>query len=215
MGNIPYLDHHIFDGSFRWMIKESQKQPFIKLRISTNESDYQTFKKPCPKISPSTVQAIADTGAKSSFMGLKVFLRCGFSESDLLPVNRNIFSANNEGIIILGVVFVHLTGVNRNNSNIKATESIYVLDTINLYYLSRKAMEQLKIISPCFPQIGAATSDIKPGSFSSPFTEDCAEVNGYISTEHACNCPKRTLLLKRLGKLPFASIPGNNGKMKE
>ena len=62
MSNVAYLDHHIFDDSFGWMIKESQKQPSIKLRVSTDESDYQTFKKPCPKISLSTIQAIADTG---------------------------------------------------------------------------------------------------------------------------------------------------------
>ena len=67
-------------------------------------------------------------------------------------------------------------------------------------------MEQLKIISLCFPQVGAATLDIKTGSFSSTPTETCAEVNGCISTEHTCNYPKRTLLLKRLDKLPFVSI---------
>lgn len=63
MRNVAYLDHHIFDGSFGCMIKKSQKQSSIKLRVSTDESDYETFKNPCPEISPSTIQAIADTGA--------------------------------------------------------------------------------------------------------------------------------------------------------
>lgn len=66
-----------------------------------------------------------------------MFLRCRFS--DLLPVERNIFAANNEGINILGAVFVHFTGVTFKNSNIKASEMIYVLDTTNLSYLSHKA----------------------------------------------------------------------------
>ena len=101
MRSMAYLDHHIFNCSFGWMIKESQKQPSIKLRISTDESDYQTFKKPCTKIIPSTVQAIADTGAQSSFMGLKVFLRCGFSGLDLLPVKKKMIAANSEGTILL------------------------------------------------------------------------------------------------------------------
>ena len=48
---------------------------------------------------------------------------------------------------------------------------ISVSDTTNLLYLSRNAMEQLKIISMCFAQIGAATSDIKTGGFSSTPTE--------------------------------------------
>lgn len=137
MRNIAYLDYHIFDHSFGWMIKETQEQPSIKLRISINESYYQTFKKPRPEISPSTVQAIADTGAQSSLMRLKMFLRCGFS--DLLPVERNIFAANNKGINILGAVFVHFIVVTFKNSNIKALEMIYVLDTTNLSYLSHKA----------------------------------------------------------------------------
>lgn len=54
MRNIAYLDYHIIEGSFRWMTKQSQKQPSIKLRLLTNESDYQKFKKPRPKIIPST-----------------------------------------------------------------------------------------------------------------------------------------------------------------
>lgn len=141
MRNIAYLDYHIIEGSFWWMTKQSQKQPSIKLRLLTNESDYQKFKKPCPKIIPSTVQAIADTGGQFSFVCLKVFLRCGFSELDILPVKKKMFAANNEGIKFLGVVFVLFTGVDHNNSIIKAAEIISFSDTISLFYLSRNAME--------------------------------------------------------------------------
>ena len=100
--DIAYLDSHIFDGPFRWMIKESQKQPSIKLRISTDQSNYHTFKKPCPKINPSNFQTIADMGAQSSsLMCLKEFLRCGFSISALFLVKKKMFASNNEGINIM------------------------------------------------------------------------------------------------------------------
>ena len=104
------LQHHIFDGIYGWIIRESPKQPSIKLRLSTNESDYKHFGHTRPRVKPSTISAITDTGAQSSLMGLKVFKRCGFKQSDLLPVKKKMYAANNEGINILGAVLIRLTG---------------------------------------------------------------------------------------------------------
>ena len=60
------LDHRIFDGTTGCRIAESKKQPYLKLRLTTNRADYDHLNLPCPKMTPSTVSAITDTGAQSS-----------------------------------------------------------------------------------------------------------------------------------------------------
>ena len=67
-----------------------------------------------------------------------------------------MYAANNEGINILGAVFARLSG--NDESGNRLAEMIYVSNTTDLFYLSRHAMEPLKIIGPNFPRVGAAAS---------------------------------------------------------
>ena len=69
-----------------------------------------------------------------------------------------MYAANNEGINILGPVFARLSGNDESGNRLETAEMIYVSDTTDLFYLSRHAMEQLKIIAPNFPRVGAAAS---------------------------------------------------------
>ena len=94
------LDHRIFAGTTGWRTAESKKQPYLKLRLTTNRADYDHLNLPCPKMAPSTVSTITDSGAQSSLMGLKVFLARGFSQASVLPVKRKMYVSNNEGINI-------------------------------------------------------------------------------------------------------------------
>ena len=89
---------------------------------------------------------------------VKTFRKCGFSVSDLVPVKKKMYAANNEGINILGAVFARLSGNDENGNRLETAEMIYVSDTTDLFYLSRHAMEQLKIIGQNFPRVGAAAS---------------------------------------------------------
>ena len=79
--------------------------------ISTNTHDYQQFSATTPKIKPIKLSIIADTGAQSSLMGIKLFKKCGFNLSDLLPVKKKMLAANNKGIKILGVFARILTAL--------------------------------------------------------------------------------------------------------
>ena len=206
------LQHHIFDGSYGWMIKESRKQPSFVLKLSTSKEDYDYLMLPHPKIKPSRVSVIADTGAQSSLMGHKIFRSCGFKDSDLLPVKKKMFAANNEGINILGAVFARLSGTDRDGNRIETADMIYVSDTTDLFYLSRHTMEQLKIISPDFPTIGSAAS--LSDSSTDPTIADPTPVNNR-PVEAACPCLKREAPPTRPEKLPFAATEENNGKMKQ
>lgn len=207
------LQHHIFDGTYGWMVKESRKQPSITLKISTNKLDYDHLNLPCPKIKPSKVSVITDTGAQSSLMGLKVFRSCGFKNSDLLPVKKKMFAANNEGISILGAVFTRLSGVDLDGNRIETADMIYVSDTTDLFYLSRHTMEQLKIISSDFPTIGAAAS-LSDSPIPVPLTGDPSQSN-VQSAEATCKCLKRKAPPPRPEKLPFVASEENNEKMKQ
>ena len=126
------LDHYIFDGTYGWMVKESRKQPYFNLKIFTRKSDHDHINLPCPNVRSTKVSAVTDTGAQSSLMGLKTFRKCGFSVSDLVPVKKKMYAANNEGINILGAVFARLSGNDENGSRLETAEMIYVSDTTNL-----------------------------------------------------------------------------------
>ena len=134
----------------------SKNQPSVELMLSTTNVDYDRLHIPWSQVIPSRVVVITDTGAQSSLTGLKVFLPCGFSLSHLISVNKKIYAANNEGIEILGAVLVRLSGSDSRGMLTKTTEMVYVTGSTDLFYLSRQAMEQLRIIGPDFPRVGGA-----------------------------------------------------------
>ena len=68
-------------------------------------------------------------------MGLKVFRSCSFKESSFLPAKKKMFVVNNEGINILGTVFVRLSDADPKGNTIQTAEMIYVSDSTNLFYL--------------------------------------------------------------------------------
>ena len=76
------LNHQIF-GDRGWMTSESKTQPTLQLKLTINPMDYVHLNCSPPKESNQikSVQAITDTGAQSSLMGLKMFLSCGFEKT--------------------------------------------------------------------------------------------------------------------------------------
>ena len=74
--------------------------PTLKLVLTTDASDYERIGVGCPQITPSTVSNVTDTGAQSALWGLQSFYKCGFKDSDLLPVKRTMRAANMEEIHI-------------------------------------------------------------------------------------------------------------------
>ena len=157
------LDHYIFDGTYDWMVTESKPQPVIKLKIYTNKSDYDQMNIPYRVKSSTNVTGITDTGAQLSLMGMKTFKKCGFQE-DLVPVKRKIYAADNEGITIKGAAFTRLSGINKLGDRIETAEMVYITDSTDQLYLSRRAIENLQIITPVFPTISAVTNDLETKS---------------------------------------------------
>ena len=92
-----------------WRKTESLQHPTLRLRLTTEKGDYDHVGASFPKIAPSHVTIVTDTGAQSCLWGLQDFYRCGFRKSDLLPVKGVMIAANREEIQIEGAILVRLS----------------------------------------------------------------------------------------------------------
>ena len=192
------LDHHIFNSQDGWKKSESMPHPTLKLVLTTDASDYERIGVGCPQITPSTVSVVTDTGAQSALWGLQSFYRCGFKDSDLLPVKRTMRAANMEEIHISGAVFVRLTGTDSSGKKHTAPIMAYVSPSTEKFYLSLEALVQLGVIPKNFPKVGATME------------------SSAIETQTApCGCMIRSLPPERPKELPFPARPENIDKMKE
>ena len=191
------LDHHIFDSHDGWKKSESMPHPTLKLELSTDPSDYNHIGGTCPNVVPKYVTVVTDTGAQSCLWSLLDFYRCGFIDSDLLPVKRTMQAANMEDITIAGAVFIRLSGNDSAGNIHTAPIMAYVSPSTQKFYLSRQALVQLGVIPKNFPKVGSAM-----------------ETSAVETKTAPCGCPIRVLPLTRPDKLPFPALPENNDKMK-
>ena len=192
------LDHHIFDSKNGWKRSESMSHPTLRLRVATDASDYTHVGVPKPDIMPSYVTTVTDTGAQSCLWGLQDFYRCGFKDSDLLPVKRSMVAANREEITISGAIFLRLSAKDSLGNTFTAPVMVYVSPSTNRFYLSRQALIQLCVIPKNFPQVGAFM-----------------ETSGIENERAPCGCLRRELPPDRPSRLPFECRPENNAKMRE
>ena len=77
------LDHRIFDSQNGWEETESTQHPTFRLRLTAEKTNYDHIGAKFPRIAPSYVTVVTDTGAQSCLCGLKDFYRYGFIKSDL------------------------------------------------------------------------------------------------------------------------------------
>ena len=120
------LDHLIFTDKNGWKAAESMRHPTLQLRLTTDLDDYIRIGPTYPKITPTHVSVVTDTGAQSCLWSLQDFYRCGFKKSDLLPVKRTLLAANKEKICIDGAILVRLSGVDKNGCTHTAPVMVYI-----------------------------------------------------------------------------------------
>jgi len=152
------LDHHIFESENGWKKSESMAHPTFWLQITTDAADYEYFGASRPKDKPFFVRAVTDTGAQSCLWSLHDFYRCGFHDSDLLPVKKTMLAANREEIEIRGAILVRLSGTDTSGAKYTAPVIAYVSPDTQKFYLSREALDQLCVIPKNFPCVGASSS---------------------------------------------------------
>ena len=196
------VPNYIFDGTTGWKQSASMPQPTVHLRVSIDASDYSHLRLKPPKMVPTTIPAVTDTGAQSCLLGTKVLQRLGLSTSSLVPVTQRMHAINGENIEFLGALFLRLSGTNA-TTGMKATTAVmvYVTNSTDLFYISRQAMRQLGIINANFPDVGS--SAIAGTEVHSP------------AKRAPCGCPVHSQPQARPQKLPFAPTPENIPKMKQ
>ncbi|CAG2216564.1 unnamed protein product [Mytilus edulis] len=111
-GRTLAIDHHLYDNlSDTWIIKASQPQPFVNLVLRILPEDYEAFGFNMTKRTNTVaISTIADTGCQSCLAGIKVIHRLGIHQTELIPVNMKMHTANNKGITILGATILRISG---------------------------------------------------------------------------------------------------------
>ena len=140
-----------FSRLLGWQRAKRPSHPRLRLRIFTNESDYEALKMKYVKIAPFHTDVVTDSGAQSCVWSLRSFLRAGFKECDLIPVSHKMKAANKVPIKIEGAIILHFSGEDDSCDRHKCAAMVYVSSEIDELFLSENAMKQLAIIPVDFP----------------------------------------------------------------
>ena len=170
-----------------------------------------------------SVEAVADTGAMTSVMGLEDYKNAGFSIEQLKPTSAVIRAANKQKLDICGSFNAIVKGKSPDNEDIVTFTDIYVSKCVNGLYISKETMMKLYIISNEFPVIGKCLSDKKSVNYDllchslekedkRDFMNGCCNPTDNISN---CKCPQRTAVPPKPKTLPFDPTPENIPKMKQ
>ena len=206
-GPVEALFHYIATTEISPCLREVLPHPTLPLTIAVDREAYATMKTPSPPQRSARISAVADSGAQTCLMGLQLLNKLGLSQRHLTPVSKHIFAANNEEIRILGAVFLTLSGLNRHGEELTTSTVAYVTDSTSRFYLSRAALEQLGVIGPDFPKIGATG---EAGVCENSMSTD----GGCRPALAECGCPSRTAPPSRPARLPMVPSLESTGNMK-
>lgn len=194
------IDNLVFDTKSGWQVRDSKKQPTIALEATIDQDAYAHIGRRCPSGNKAVLQCISDTGAQACLMGLPAMKHLGLKQADLVPVKRKMRAVNRQEISLHGAAFLKLTGCDKAGARHEAPVMVYISPVIDCLYLSRTAMEQLKIIPESFPQVGSAA-------------EIVLKVGEHQLAE--CGCPKRSPPPDIPEVLPFKATAENTEKMRQ
>ena len=200
-------DHYIFDGTYGWIAHEAWPHPTVPLTATIDGDAYTKLHLPSPPKRTTRISAVADSGAQTCLMGIKVLQKLGLGREHLTRVSKRVLAANNEEINILGAVFLRLSGQAAQGQALTTSAMVYVTDTSSRFYLSRQVLVQLGIVAADFPQVGSAVAG----------TATTANTDRPPAPDHRqapCGCPLRTAPPARPAQLPFAPTPENTDRMR-
>jgi len=186
----------LFDSSSGWKRHDSMKHPTLKLQVDVDPRDYVKLGRSTPKVQPSQISVVTDTGAQSCLWGLSDFLRCGFSMNNLIPVKHTLYAANKEKIEVSGAIFLRLQGTDSAGRICTEAVMTYVSPSTQRFFLSQEALIQLGVIAKDFPRVGSADEECTVEIDAAP-----------------CGCSVRTSPPPRPEELPFAPTVENIPQM--
>ena len=202
------ISHAEYDNIIGWISKPAQDHPLITVTLEVSKDDYKLFNLQFPDDKPTNQInriAVADTGAMTMVAGRDTVNSLGLDLADLVPVKTKLKGVDNNQLNILGAVFLKVGGKTHTTRQL-----CYIInDNNSKVYLSRKACENLGIISKSFPRIGDHSINTISGKNDSP-------TKTYSHNKSCnCDCPKREKPPLPPTTIPFPATPENHSKLKE
>ena len=206
---IAGLRNMTFDRILGWQKAKKPSHPRLRLRVTTEKTDYCSLGLNHVSITPFHIDVVTDSGAQSCVWSLKGFILSGFKMTDLIPIEHSMAAANKSPIKVEGAIVLRLSGQDDNGETHDCAVVVYISSDVEDFFLSEEAMKQLAIIPKDFPRIGAAKPTQEP-------TSNVVEV-AIEPQEDTCpsSCVKRTSTPGLPRELPFPPLPENIPKFEE
>ena len=132
-------------------------------------------------------------------MPVATFYAMGLKKPDLIPVRMKMSGAGADDLGIIGAIVLDIKTEDGRGNELKTKQFTYVATRVSRVFLSRQAMEDLRIVNKDFPR---------------PMAED--ETIGCIGNDvvdgECCDCPKRVTDPPRM---PTELPEGFNGRDEE
>ena len=209
---INKLSHVGIDEFGRWAKVRVEDHPEVMVKIEPDLEGYDDLnleRRPPPKHKSTDTNALVDTGAQMVVMGVKTVYDMGLGKKHIMPVGMTIKAANTGGLKLLGGVLVRISGPGHDGVQRVTRQLAYVAEEVDRVFLSKKATEELGIISKTFPIIGAyalekESSDENDDTLTNDLTsgiKDFKPCEGLDSGK--CSCPIRELPPAAPATCPF------------
>ena len=148
---------HMLYEQLQWIKQSPPRHPTCSLSVTVSVKGYQENNftpPPATRRRDTDMKVLADTGCQACCMGPSQLHALGLSRKDLLQPILSLKAANTSGINIIGVVFLMITGWDRNGTRWRTHQICYVSEDVEQLLLSREACIQLGMISSNFPEVG-------------------------------------------------------------
>lgn len=134
----------------------------------------------------------------------------GIRQEDLIPVKMRKRAANENNIGIIGVVILRLTGTSPSGRKYEAREMVYVTIDTDKLFLSRKACQNLEMISSSF----LAISDLDSTEDNTVVLSNDSSVSESAITK-PCDCHRCQTPPPKPTSLPFPATEENREHLRQ
>ena len=150
------VQHISTDKSGKWTNSRPESLPSVIVTMSVSESGYYQTALPRPVVHKETcVEAIPDTAAQITLAGTDLINSMNISRQSLIQVSQRIVGVSSQALPIIGALLLDITGQDKEGHSITSTQLVYIAKGAKRILLSKKACQELGIISSDFPMIGA------------------------------------------------------------
>ena len=129
----------------------------VNLAVKPCPDAYPQVNLPMPAKHPkcAAIPGLVDTGAQMCVAGPEFLQRTGIRREDLHSPALLGTMVNEQGLNLIGVVFVTLCGQDRLGGSRETNQMVYIAEGVSHFLLSLEACEALGVLPPGFPQVAA------------------------------------------------------------